>query len=56
MLIRDLLDSNANALIADLRGKLSKLQAVAHNAQIGGDYRETVNAQIQVTKAAITAA
>ncbi len=56
MLIRDLLDSNVNALIGELRVKLSKLQAVAQNARTGGDYQHTVSAQIEVTKAAIAAA
>lgn len=55
-LITDLLESNANALFAELRGKISKLADVHSSAEPGGDFATTVRAQWDVTDAALKAA
>lgn len=56
VLIVDLLESNVNALTADLRGRIVRLSDVYSSAEVGGDFAVTVRAQIDVTKAALKAA
>jgi hypothetical protein len=56
MIIQDLLASNANALISELTGKLSRLQDVLLSAEPGGDFAETIMAQIDITTRALSAA
>lgn len=56
MIINDLFDSNANNLFAELQLKISRLQSVLSSAEPGGDFAETVKAQLKITKAAFQAA
>jgi len=55
-LCRDLYESNANALLGDLRRKLSAIQDVRASATYGGDYEHTLAAYIRTLHAAIDAA
>lgn len=56
VLLTDLLESNANALFAELRGKISKLADVHSSAKPGGDFATTVRAQWDINEAALKAA
>lgn len=56
MIIDDLLASNANALMSEMKVKRGKLIAVHESAEPGGDFRETVEAQLAIVTAALNAA
>lgn len=55
-IIEDLFSSNVNSVRAELMNKIAALQSVAVSAEDGGDFHETVKAQIAVVKAALRAA
>ena len=55
-LCRDIYESNANGLLADLRWKLGEAQKTRSMSKPGADYEHTVAAYVRTLTAAIDAA
>ena len=55
-LCRDVFESNANTLVADLRKRLGRAQSVRSTATSGGDFEHTITAFVRTLHAAIDAA
>ena len=56
MIIRDIFEANAQPFISELRSKLLKLKGVRSTAEDGGDFADTIDAQISIVSAALIAA
>lgn len=56
MIIQDLLTSNANQFISELKMKHANLTQALVGTKPGGDFRETIAAQIAIVQAALNAA
>ena len=56
MIIDDLMHTNANLFMNELKSKRRTLISVRDNADPNGDYTETVQVQIDIIEAALEAA